>query len=514
MSEFLFRGEADRPAWSGYWWPMFTSEDRPAYRHLYDDDGPLDKYDQFCVALGLANPRSKEFERWRYWSDTRMEQATGYRAFWWGHCNGWAAAAVLEPEPRRPQALRELLFSVGDQKGLLTVCHNGDPVDLIRKLGPNDAHLFHAMVLQSIGKDRRGLILDTKLDPVAPKTSQPVREVWNYPAYRYECAYSEAGPDTCDVTMQLWFADDGVDPDFVGTQNWPEPGQPKIYSYRITGDRANPRSGSWTGASTNEHPDLMWRPQPLAVQNAAEERDPGSSQTSFHPTLRSLVYGIIAGSDRLPDELVRKKLAGLELHWVVTAEEMAAYPPPIAVGDFWRYLVAHRDSNDHWTRPFVLHVEVVGYKGDDWILEVGAVQQGGLIPERHVIYFRKQTRMLSESAPFAGGYAYTLRQDPRTRALIRSEDPSLWDNSPLRRLLSQVPYAWERAGMEAVEKVTLPALSRAPIPCRTLPVGMGSQTWADYTVSSPRGNLRGMFLVAQLDLIHAEMCDLGHKAAT
>lgn len=151
MSEFLFRGEAERPAWSGYWWPMFISADRPAYRNLYDDDGPRAKYDRFCVARRLPSPRAKEFERWRYWSDTRMEQATG--------------------------------------------------------------------------------------------------------------------------------------------------------------DKASPRSGAWTGASQNDHSDLPWRPPPLAVQNAAEEREPGSSPTSFHPTLRSPVYGIVAGADELPGELVRKKLA-------------------------------------------------------------------------------------------------------------------------------------------------------------------------------------------------------------
>lgn len=511
MSEFVFRGEAERPAWSGSWWPMPTSAERPAHRSLYDDDGPLDKYDQHCVALGLPNPRSREFERWRYWSDTRTEQATGYKAFFWGHCNGWAAAAVLEVEPTRPQALKGLLFTVGDQKGLLTVCHNGDPVDLIRKLGPNDAHLFHSMVLQSIGKDARGLVFDTKLDAVDPKTSQPVREVWNYPAYRYECTYAEVAADTYDVVMRLWLADDSVAPDFVGTQNWPAPGQPKTYTYRIAGDKVNPRSGAWTGASQNDHPDLMWRPQPLAVQSAAEERDPGSSQTHFHPTLRSLVYGIIAGAAGLPGE--RAKLAGRELSWVITADELAAYPPPLAVGDWWRYLVAHRDANDHWTRPFVLHVEVVGDKGGDWVFAVGAVHQGDRIPERHVLHFRKQTRALSPSAPFPGGYAYTLHQDATTGALSRRDAPSLWQNSPLRRLLSQVPYAWERAGQEPVDKVTLPALGRAPIPCRTLPVGLGSQAWADYTVRSPRGNLRGMFLIAQFDLIQADLCDLGHKEA-
>ena len=44
-------------------------------------------------------------------------------------------------------------------------------------------------------------------------------------------------------------------------------------------------------------------------------------------------------------------------------------------------------------------------------------------------------------------------------------------------------------------------------------MGRGSQAWADYTVGSPRGNLRGMFLIAQLDLDYAELCDFGHKEA-
>lgn len=529
MSDYINRGEAERPAWSGYWWPMFTSAERDDYRNLYDEDGPLQKYDQYCVAIGLPDPRSREFEAWRHFADRRTEQATGHKAFWWGHCNGWAAASVLEPEPQKPQSVRGLDFAIGDIKGLLTVVHNGDPVDLIRTLGDREAHLFHATILQSIGKDRRGLIFDTKLDPIDPETKKPLREVWNYPSYRYECEYRsvDQAPDpsgdagdgsetsgTFDVTMKLWFADDGVQPDFVGTKNWPTDGQPKVYTYRISGDKENPSSGYWTGTSTQDHPDLMWRPQPLSVQNAAEERDPGGSQTNFHPTLRSLVYGIATGQALQPSAAVTRKLKSLDLHWQITPEEREAYPPPINVGDWWRYQISHKDTIDQWTRPFLLHVEVVGYEGDDWVFEVGAVHQGDVIPERHVLYYSKRTRLLSENAPFAGGYAYTLLQDKDTRAFKRTTSPALWENSPLRRLLSQLPYHWERAGAEPIEKIRLGALGRDPIPSRQLPVGIGAQLWADHTVTHPRGNIRGMFLVAELDRLHAELIDFGHKDAT
>ncbi|HNF98872.1 MAG TPA: hypothetical protein PK493_16360, partial [Pseudomonadota bacterium] len=250
----------------------------------------------------------------------------------------------------------------------------------------------------------------------------------------------------------------------------------------------------------------------LSVQNAAEERDPGSSQTTFHPTLRTLVYSICAGEEATVSQTIRRKYQSLDLQWVVTAEEQAAYPPSLAVGDFWRYSVTHQDTIGNWTRPFILHVEVVGWDKDDWVFEVGAVHQGDVIPERHVIYYTKATRQLSDASPYPGGYAYTLRQDINTKAFSRSDDPALWENSPLRRLLTQVPYAWDRAGMEPVQRLTFKVLGDDAIPCRKLAVGKGVQVYADHTVSHPRGNIRGMFLSADLDLVSAQLIDFGRKA--
>jgi hypothetical protein len=511
MKEYLLRGEAERNAWSGYWWPMMSSSDRRDYRNLYDDDGPLDKYDQYCVACGLPNPRSREFEGWRHFADKRLEDALGLTAFWWGHCNGWAAAAVLENEPNGVRNIHGISFEVGDQKGLLTVCHNGDPVDVIRKIGENDAHLFHAMLIQSIGKEKRGLIFDTKLDPIDPETGEPTREVWNYPAYRYEFIYTQKGSDTWDVTASVWFADDAVEPNFIGTKNWPLGEGPKVYVYRISGDQERPSSGMWIGGSRQDHPDLMWRPQPLKVQNAAEARIPGSSQTTFHPTLRQLVYAICAGEEATVTRAIQETYRSLDLHWVVTEEEKASYPPPLSVGDYFRYSVTHKDTIGNWTRPFLLHVEVVGWDKNDWVFEVGAIHENEIIPERHVVYFDKQTRMLSEDSPFPNGYAYTLRQDIETGAFSRSDDPALWENSPLRRLLSEVPYAWDRAGMEPVKKREFRALGKEAVPGRSLSVSKGVQFWADHTVSHPQGNVRGMFLLAELDRISAQLVDFGHK---
>jgi hypothetical protein len=510
MSDILTKGEAHGTAWSGYWWPM---REDPSAGNIYEDGGPLDKYDLFCVASGLTNPRARDFEKWQHWSDERMERATGQKTSWWGHCNGWAAAAVLEPEPTTPRSVATIHFGIGDQKGLLTVVHNADPVDVIRSLGHSDAHVFHQLLIQSIGRERRGVIFDTKLDPLDPETGQSQREVWNYPAYRYECRYQARGDSTWDVTASVWFASDFVPPDFVGIKNWPVDRQPKVYTYRIHGSRERPTAGVWLDASVKDHPDLVWRPQPLSVQNAVEEERPGGSQTRFHPVRRRVVYGIIAGQRYTPTAVDRQLDAALDLSWEVTSEEQAGYPPPIQAGDFWRYDVSHLDSGGRWSRPFRIQIEVVGWTPDrkDWVIEISTLAGGAEKHVRHVVYLDQATRMLSSRAPYDNGYAYSLRQDPEQGGFTRVEEPALWENSPLRRLMSQMPYAWERAGMEPVRPVKIEALGRDPVPTRTLKVGVGQQVWADHTVHSTQGNLRGLWLISRLDRISAEIVEWGHK---
>src|SRR5205085_1724032 len=39
---------------------------------------------------------------------------------WWGHCNGWAAAAVLFAEPHATMPVGSTAFGVADQKSLLS----------------------------------------------------------------------------------------------------------------------------------------------------------------------------------------------------------------------------------------------------------------------------------------------------------------------------------------------------------------------------------------------------------
>jgi competence ComEA-like helix-hairpin-helix protein len=114
---------------------------------------------------------------------------------WWGHCNGWAAAAILTNEPR---AMHEVEFgnnltmelSTADQKGLLSETYysqlsnfygsryNGDDSDDVSDLTPKAV----LQILSTYIGDRGvPLVFDTTA----------TEQVWNYPAYEYTLNLNE-----------------------------------------------------------------------------------------------------------------------------------------------------------------------------------------------------------------------------------------------------------------------------------------------------------------------------------
>ncbi|MEE2827652.1 MAG: helix-hairpin-helix domain-containing protein [Myxococcota bacterium] len=116
---------------------------------------------------------------------------------WFGHCNGWAAAAILTNEPR--EAVEVSFGSTnqfttdltpGDQKGLLSETYysqlssfygsryNGDDGDDISDLSPKAV----LQILSTyIGQRGVPLVFDTSAN----------EEVWNFPAWSYELTLTE-----------------------------------------------------------------------------------------------------------------------------------------------------------------------------------------------------------------------------------------------------------------------------------------------------------------------------------
>lgn len=239
-------GDAERYPWSGWWWPANYQVGGP---RLFDNGGPLAKYDRYVESLGRPDPNTLEWEQ----SELIFSSLQ-----WAGHCNGWAAAALLEPEPTQPREVNGQVFSVADQKGLLTSYHFADAAlwavgSFERDASPAE---FHRLLLSWLGGQRRGLVLTFRLQG---------EEVWSYPAFKFETV---VGPDklrpaTWIVQTTVWLVDNDVPANFVGGRPWPSP-EGKSFEYTLTGDLSAPDGGEWSPATNGRfgRPFMVWYPDP------------------------------------------------------------------------------------------------------------------------------------------------------------------------------------------------------------------------------------------------------------
>ncbi len=223
--------------WSGWWWPVNDNNDP----NLYDANGswtPMIDWENYSHRGGA----------W-YWEHTTQ----GHRpdaSSWMGHCHAWAMASDREVEPWTASGRQP--FNIGDQKGLLTECYYGVGYVPDYKypsylpMYPGD--LWYALHELTYGNGYC-TIVDISLGT----------PVFNYPCYSYSITYDPLGQDgDYQCTATLDFADDAVGAEYVG----PIQNLEKVYTFVVPLTSGTPppaqRSGYWTGASVNDHPDVAW----------------------------------------------------------------------------------------------------------------------------------------------------------------------------------------------------------------------------------------------------------------
>ena len=278
-------GRAERAPWSGWWWP---ADEAVRGAKLYDREGPLARYDELLAAHGASG----SLRDWEF-ANVRL---TGGRYLWAGHCNGWAAASILEPEPSAPRTVDGVTFSVADQKGLLSSWHFADRVewsygDEEHGVGAAD---FHRALLSWIGQQKKPFIVNA---------FGGSRQINNYPAYRYRIVYrsDEKDPARTHVRATLWLVDYEVPPEFVGVKHWPSD-EGKQYEYFIVGDRANPSAGDWEGISATgaafARPWQIWYPDPTS----RDDTRPLTSPDLDYTVLKSIAdaKGYLPPARRMP----------------------------------------------------------------------------------------------------------------------------------------------------------------------------------------------------------------------
>lgn len=244
-------GAAKVKPWSGYWWPSQKGElVKPR-----DDENPspLAKFDKV---------KSTKAEAWE-----RKAHANPDLPKWHGRCHAWAAAAMIEPEPKRPVTIDGVRFTVRDIKALLTLSHDDDEPTVFGERfdgGSSDPQDLTPEALWSlcreyIGEKGQSILMD--LDNS--------REVWTYPVYAYNVEFnpSEDGKDLYEGKITLTAANmlnARATLDYVGTLDlvrtyW--------FTVKITNGEMVAGSSRWVGESRRHHPDFAWFPKARRAEN-------------------------------------------------------------------------------------------------------------------------------------------------------------------------------------------------------------------------------------------------------
>ncbi len=224
-------GTAAKIPWSGWWWPR-----RETYaQKLYNNPGPLTKYDKINGTSAWA---------WEY----EHHRTTDPAQDWWGHCQAWAAAAIMEPQPQG-RTIDGVEFSQDDVEALYAEAwsrHRGQQWgSRYKDQGLNSEEYtdvypaeFDEQVRYWIGEQRTALLMDFTTS----------RAVWNYPVYAFERTSTFEG-NAEYVTMRIRRAEPVYGA--TGTVS-------KVHTFYYT---LRPGTdGVWynpSGSSVNTHPDYI-----------------------------------------------------------------------------------------------------------------------------------------------------------------------------------------------------------------------------------------------------------------
>jgi hypothetical protein len=232
---FTARAAAKTLPWRGFSWPNLGL---PLAATWWS---PMAKYDKYMEGRTGRNPGSRDWEG---------KHHTARNLVWRGHCNGWAASAILRHEPKVPRRdpRTGTVFSVSDQKGLMAetdYCakaaffgrrynHPGDDLHDI------DPATFHKALIYYIGTLGKPLAVDY----------YPNEIVDTHVISGYSITIDGRGAVTADLVMHAYDEE-------ITDQPGPAPSYAKTYSYTLTKDAAGNISG---GTWQTENPDFLWAP--------------------------------------------------------------------------------------------------------------------------------------------------------------------------------------------------------------------------------------------------------------
>ena len=236
---------------------------------------------------------------------------------WYGHCNGWSAAAIRHAEPQKSVERNGVVFTPSDIKALLAEIYLYNEIEMLDRKIINPGTL-HAVIANWLGLG---------LHPIAME-ADPGKEKWNYPIYGYQCSSVLRSPFDVDVQMNVTYANSSRTESDVS----PRLALKKYFNYRLKLDESGKIVGGWYYRGSAQI-DMLWVPlNPKQGGTEGNERgnphvDVGEVLAIWRDSISDDVRKAWAVVDPAPDD----RLGESEQLAQLAPSQLPAHPTPEAV---------------------------------------------------------------------------------------------------------------------------------------------------------------------------------------
>jgi hypothetical protein len=178
---------------------------------------------------------------------------------WYGHCNGWTAAAMRHAEPQHSVTRNGVVFTPADIKGLLADLYMYTDTEFLGGEDPViNPGIFHVSLTNWLGRGEHPVGMETAVGQV----------VINYPIYTYGATVNKVSDRQADVKMSIRYRMNTPREYDKG----PDANQTMYFHYALDlDDKGQITGGRYYGDSARI--DMLWAPlQPVQGGKKGNER--------------------------------------------------------------------------------------------------------------------------------------------------------------------------------------------------------------------------------------------------
>lgn len=264
--------------------------------------GSATEWERYDVSLAKNGKPSTETRRGLF-GRVRTVRSAPQIPYWYGHCNGWTAAAIRHAEPKKEVVRNGVVFTPADIKGLLAELYMYNATEF---LGGQDAvihpALLHVVMANWIGRGDHPIGMEAAIGEV----------VINYPLYAYKAEVTKHSDRTVEVAVTATYAMN-TNQELNESQRFT---REMYFHYQLdltpAGDIAGGRY-----FSDSQHVDMLWAPLKPAQ---------GGKEGNEHGNPHLDVKEVLAIWRESVSDDVRKNWLNID----PTEEDRVAPPPAVA----------------------------------------------------------------------------------------------------------------------------------------------------------------------------------------